>query len=146
MIRTLFDSLKPAYIQRRGGRLLLSGREFDGLDVAVRGVVPVRKLFDGAKLVCWSVDGSPGRGKRQCAFCPDERRCQRRLRLNLVARGDDGGETPAVVELRASAFDAVDMALEGEGGNDQRWDETLFRLRVAADARGFEDFTLERIF
>jgi hypothetical protein len=146
MIRTLFERLKPVYIQRRGRRLLLGGREFDAIDVSVRGVVPVRKLFDGSRLVCWSVDGSPGRGGRQCAFCSDGRRCQRRLRLNLAARVGDDGEIQAVAELRSTAFDAVDRALEGAGEDLTRWDETLFRLRVAVDARGFEDFALERIF
>ena len=146
MIRTLFERLKPAYIQRRGSRLMLAGHEFDSIDVAIRDVVPVRKLFDGARLVCWSVNGSPGSGKRQCAFCPDDRRCQRRLRLNLTAHCDDGVETPAVVELRASAFDALDSALEGAGENSSHWEETLFRLRVAVNARGFEEIAMERIF
>ena len=146
MIRTLFEQTKPAYIQCRNRCLLLRGREFESLDVTIRDIVPVRKFFKGSKLSCWSVNGAPGRDLRLCAFCPDVARCQKRLRLNLIVRDDSGTDSPAVLEVRASAFDTLDAALEGDGTATETWRETLFRIRVTVNPQGFEDFAFERIF
>jgi len=146
MIRTLFEQTKPAYIQHRNRHLILDGREYETLDVIIREIVPVRKLFNSNKLTCWSINGSPGRDKRLCAFCPDTARCQKRLRLNLIARDDNGTERPAVLEVRASAFDALDVALEGTEAVPTTWCDTLFRISVTVNPRGFEDFAFDRIF
>jgi hypothetical protein len=146
MIRTLFEQTRPLYVQYRNRRLLLRGREYETLDATIRDMVPVRKLFEGSKLSCWSINGAPGRDKRLCAFCPDAARCQKRLRLNLIVRDDNGTEIPAVLEVRASAFDALDSVLEGDGTAGETWRETLFRIRVTVNPRGFEDIVLDRIF
>ena len=146
MIRTLFEQTRPLYIQCRNRRLLLGGREYETLDVTIRGLVPVRKFFKGSRLTCWSVNGAPGRDQRLCAFCPDAARCQKRLRLNLIVRDAGGTEIPAVLEVRASAFDALDAALEGDGTATATWRETLFRICVTVNPQGFEDVGFERIF
>ena len=146
MIRTLFEQTKPAYIQCRNRRLLLRGREFESLEATILDLVPVRKLFKGSKLSCWSVNGAPGRDQRLCAFCPDAARCQKRLRLNLIVRDDSGADIPAVLEVRPSAFDALDAALGGDGSATGTWRETLFRIRVTLNPQGFEDLAVERIF
>ena len=146
MIRTLFEQIKPSYIQCRNRRLLLRGREFESLEATILDLVPVRKLFKGSKLSCWSVNGAPGRDQRLCAFCPDAARCQKRLRLNLIVRDDSGTQIPAVLEVRPSAFDALDAALGGDGSATGTWRETLFRIRVTLNPQGFEDLAVERIF
>jgi hypothetical protein len=146
MIRTLFEQIKPAYIQCRKRCLLLRGREFESLDVTLLDIIPVRKLFKGSKLSCWSVNGAPGRDQRLCAFCPDAARCQKRLRLNLIVRADSGTDIPAVLEVRPSAFDALDAALEGDGTATGTWRETLFRIRATVNPKGFDDLAVERIF
>lgn len=146
MIQKLFEQIKPAFLQHRNRRLLLDGHEYESLDVTIREIVPVRKLFTGNKLTCWSVNGSPGREKRLCAFCPDTARCQKRLRLNLIVRDDSGAERPAVLEVRASAFDALDVALEGTEAVPTTWCDTLFRISVTVNSRGFEDITFDRLF
>jgi len=146
MIRTLFDQTKPLYIQCRNSRLLLAGHEHESLDVNIRDIVPVRKFFKGNKLACWSINGAPGRDKRICAFCPDAARCQKRLRLQLIVRDDNGTEIPAVLEVRTTAFDALDAALEATGPSPDTWRETLFRIRVSVNPRGFEDLAFDRLF
>lgn len=146
MIRTLFDQTKPRYIQCRNGRLRLGGHEHESLDVAICDIVPVRKLFKGSELACWSINGAPGRDKRLCAFCPDAARCQKRLRLHLIVRDDSGTEIPAVLEVRTTAFDALDAALEATGPSPDAWRETLFRIRVTVNPRGFEDLAFDQLF
>jgi len=146
MIRTLFDQTKPLYVQCRNSRLLLGDREYETLDVNIRDLVPVRKFFKGCKLACWSINGAPGRDKRICAFCPDAARCQKRMRLHLIVRDDSGTEIPALLEVRSSAFDALDAALDTFDGAPDAWRDTLFRIRVTVNPRGFEDLAFDRLF
>ena len=146
MIQKLFEQIKPAFLQHRNRRLLLDGHEYESLDVTIREIVPVRKLFTGNKLTCWSVNGSPGREKRLCAFCPDTGRCQKRLRLNLIVRDDSGAEVPAVLEIRTTAFDALDAALEATTPGPDAWRDILFRVRATTSAKGFDDLAFDRIF
>ena len=146
MIQKLFDHTKPAYIQHRNGRLIFDGREHDSLQATIHDIVPVRKLFTGNQLTCWSINNAPGREKRICAFCPDATHCQKRLRLNLLVHGENGAAIPAAIEVRATAFDTLNIALEGTATEPETWTDILFQLSVTHNARGFEDITLTRIF
>jgi hypothetical protein len=56
---------------------------------------PVRKLFEGGRLVCYAPDGEVSRSGRACVGCPDRGRCQPRLRL----RGLTGEDVPFILEL-----------------------------------------------
>lgn len=134
MIKKLFDQTRPTYVRLRNGRLLVGDREWDTLDVTLQDIVPVRKLFDGARLECWSVNGARGRDKRICGFCAAAGRCQKRLRLHLLLNGDGNADLPAVLEVKAGAFAALDSAIESLGTED--WRNTLFRITVESGSDG----------
>lgn len=144
MIKKLFDQTRPTYIRLRNGRLLVGDRECETLAVIIRDIVPVRKLFDGARLECWSVNGARGRDNRICAFCADAGRCQKRIRLHLILNGDDNAEIPAVLEVRTSAFTALDTALESVGGDD--WRNMLFRISVEPGPDGRDRLVFGPLF
>jgi hypothetical protein len=142
VIRKLFERTRPLYVRLRNGRFLVGERQSETLDATLRDVLPVRKLFVGDRLECWSVNGAHGRDRRLCAFCEDAGRCQKRLRLLLILNGEDNTELPAVLEVRAGAFADLDAALEG-AGPDEAWRNTLFRIatHIGPDGRDRLDFT-----
>jgi hypothetical protein len=136
VIRKLFDRTRPLYLKLSNGRFQIGERQCETLDATLRDLVPVRKLFVGDRLECWSVNGARGRDRRLCAFCPDAARCQKRLRLLLILNGDDDPEQPVVLEVRAGAFADLDAALDA-AGPDEAWRNALFRIstRIGPDGR-----------
>lgn len=143
MIRKLFDQTRPSYIRLRNGRLLVGERESETLSATIHDILPVRKLFDGTRLECWSVNGARGRDNRICAFCPDAPRCQKRLRLHLFIRDGDH-DIAAVLEVRAHEFAALDTALSSLG--DDAWRDMLFKISVEAGTGGRDRFAFCPLF
>jgi hypothetical protein len=145
VIRNLFDQTRATYIRLQNGRFRIGNREAEAIEATIRDLVPVRKLFDGTRLDCWSVNGARGRDQRLCAFCPDTARCQKRLRLHLILNGDDTAEIPAVLEVRASAFAALDTAIESLGSDDA-WRNTLFRISLEPGPDGRDRLAFRPLF
>ena len=144
MIRNLFDQTRPTYVRLRQGRFRLGDRDLEALTAVICDVLPVRKLFDGTKLECWSVNGSRGKHQRLCAFCPDAGRCQKRLRLHLLVGDRQNAEQPAVLELKTALFTALDEALEKAGPD--AWRNTLFQIGIQTDPNGHDRLTFQPLF
>jgi hypothetical protein len=145
VIRKLFDRTRPLYVQLRNGRFQVGERQCQTLDATLRDLVPVRKLFVGDRLECWSVNAAHGRDRRLCAFCPDAGRCQKRLRLLLVLGGGDNPEQPVVLEVRAGAFADLDAALHA-AGPDEAWRNVLFRISTHPGPDGRDRLQFSPLF
>jgi len=145
VIRKLFDQTRATYIRWHHGRFRIGNRETEAIEGIIRDLIPVRKLFDGTRLDCWSINGARGRDQRLCAFCPDAARCQKRLRLHLLLRADGNAEIPAVLEVRAEAFAALDTALESLGADDA-WRNTLFRISLEPGPDGRDRLAFRPLF
>jgi hypothetical protein len=144
VIRKLFDQTRPIYIRLRQGRFLLGDRQLEVITAVIADLLPVRKLFDGTTLTCWSVNGSRGKDQRICGFCPDATRCQRRLRLHLLIDGDSHPEQPAVLEVLPELFADLEQALDKAGPD--AWRTTLFQIGIQVDPHGRHRLTFLPLF
>jgi hypothetical protein len=129
MIRKLFEQTKPQFISVNNGQFRLKDAHYGSLSVFIKDILPVRKRFAGNKLVCFARDGTTAGNGQVCGFCRERDRCQQRLRLNLMVNNADADPVPAVLEIRAHLFEALDEAIakadEGELA------DVLFELTVA---------------
>jgi len=126
MIRQLFEQTKPQFVSVRNGQFRLKGTDHPSLQVFIKDIIPVRKRFAGAKLICFARDGTTATNGQVCGFCRDRDQCQQRLRLNLMVNNVDPEPVPAVLEIRFHLFEALDRAIAKAGEHDLA--DVLFEL------------------
>ena len=126
MIRRLFEQTKPQFISVNNGQFRLNGADYSSLSVFIKDILPVRKHFVGNKLICFARDGTTAGNGQVCGFCRERDKCQQRLRLNLMVNNVDAEPVPAVLEIRAHLFDALDEAIDKAG--EDKLADVLFEL------------------
>ncbi len=126
MIRKLFEQTKPKFISVNNGQFQFKGAAYSQLDVFIKDIVPVRKRFEGAKLICFARDGITAGNGQVCGFCRDRDKCQQRLRLNLMLNNVEADPVPAALEIRFHLFDTLEEAIAKAGEKDLQ--NVLFEL------------------
>ena len=114
-----FDESKPAYIAVNTDGFCLDGKLFQTLECFIREIIPVRKLFKGKKIECYSNDAKKGKSDELCALCSKRMNCRQRIRLMLLVH-DKGNESsvPAQLEINSNSFEALKKMLEPIEKND----------------------------
>ena len=107
-----FDESKPAYIAVNSEGFHLDGKRFDTLDCFIREIIPVRKLFKGKKIECYSNDAKKGKNGELCALCPKRMKCRQRIRLMLLVHGKNDDPVPAQLEINNNSFETLKEMLE----------------------------------
>ena len=106
-----FKDDKPAYIAVNSDGFIICGNAYSKLECFIRDVIPVRKLFNGKKLECYSNNGINGKNGEFCSICRKLNKCRQRMRLMLLIP-EENAETPAILEINANSFDSLQKGLE----------------------------------
>jgi len=117
MIEQLFRRARAPFIVVRNSHLYVDNKAYEQLKVYIHEVTPVRKLFNGGKLQCYSLDCRTAKNGQLCELCPDRHRCSRRVQLRL-AYLDGNQQKPAILEMHRHWFVAFDNLLESVGSTD----------------------------
>jgi len=115
MIRELFEKDRPAFVRFDQDRFRIGRRRREQLQGVIADILPMRKRFEGKRLVCWSNDSVNGRHGQRCALCRERWNCAERVRLMLLLDGLERAATPAILEIGHGSFDALDAFLEQVG-------------------------------
>ena len=107
-----FDKTKPAYIAVNSDGFQLDGKHFKTLECFIREIIPVRKLFRGRKIECYSNDAEKGKNGEMCALCTKRRKCRQRIRLMLLVQGGNNKSVPAQLEINNNSFGTLKKMLE----------------------------------
>jgi hypothetical protein len=106
-----FNDIKPEYISVNKGGFTVKGKMYSELKCFIREITPVRKLFTGKKIECYSNDAKRGKNGESCILCGKRTACRARIRLMLMLHNDDE-ETPAQLEINTNSFDNLRKTIE----------------------------------
>lgn len=112
MIADFFAGTGVAFVGVNGDGFTVDGRTYSELQGFIRQIVPVRKLFNGRKLECYSNDAVKGRNGTFCSLCLKLAQCRKRIRLMLLLVDENGGQVPAQFEINSSSFRSLQKMLE----------------------------------
>lgn len=107
-----FNDTKAAYIAVNSDGFCLNGKQSRKLECFIREITPVRKLFKGKKVECYSNDAKKGKNGECCAFCPERMNCRQRIRLTLLVHDSEEKEIPARLEINNNSFGTLKKMLE----------------------------------
>jgi hypothetical protein len=106
-----FKDTGPAFVAVNEQGFRISDRHTEQIRAFIREIMPVRKLFNGKTMECFSNDAKKGRNGELCAVCPNRNRCRQRIRLMLVI-ADGEKQEPAQLEINSNSFQNLKDALE----------------------------------
>jgi len=118
MIHELFQKDRPLFVRfdQHGFRVGRSRRE--QLQGLITDMLPMRKRFEGRRLVCWANDGRVGRDGQRCALCRQRWNCAERVRLMLLLNGIEKDPVPAILEIGHGSFDALEQFVQTVGADN----------------------------
>ena len=106
-----FNEIKPEYVAVNNDGFTVKGKLYTELKCFIREIIPVRKLFRGKKIECYSNDAKKGKNGESCILCRNRSECRPRIRLMMMLQHDDG-ETPAQLEINTNSFDNLRKTIE----------------------------------
>ena len=106
-----FDDIKPAYIAVNGDGFTVGEKTYSELKCFIKDIIPVRKLFRGRKIECYSNNAKKGKNSEYCTLCKKRTQCRQRIRLMLLLHDEDE-ETPAILEINTNSHDNLRKSLE----------------------------------
>jgi len=107
-----FDESKPAYIAVNRDGFSLNGKVFKTLNCFIKEIIPVRKLFKGKKIECYSNNAEKGKNGELCALCSKRMNCRQRIRLMLLVHNKESESVPAQLEINSNSFAPLKKMLE----------------------------------
>jgi hypothetical protein len=117
MIRDLFNKDRPVFVRFQDDRFTLGERRREQLRGVITDMIPMRKRFEGNRLVCSSSGGITGRHGQRCALCRERWSCAERLRLMMLLDELEQPPIPAILEIGHGSFDALDTFLDDLGAD-----------------------------
>jgi len=129
MITDFFAETKPAYIAVNADGFTVNGKTQSEIQGFIRQIIPVRKLFNGRKLLCYSNDAVKGKNGEHCSLCPRQSQCRKRIRLMLLLQDGDGSQIPAQFEINSTSFDNLREMLEPI--DEKELPQTLISMHVS---------------
>ena len=106
-----FNDIKPLYIGVNIKGFNIDGNFYSQIECFIRDIIPVRKLFNGQKVECYSNDGRKGKNGEFCSICRKQNQCRQRMRLMLLI-AEENAETPAMLEINTNSFASLREAVE----------------------------------
>lgn len=116
------------FVAVKPNRFVIGGKGYSELEVFIEDIMPVRKFFQGKKLVCYSSDGKTGKTGKSCPLCRDRFKCRRRMRLMIMVRNIADEPVPALLEINPQSFDHLNEFLESV--EKDKISSTMVRLAV----------------
>ena len=109
MIHELFQKDRPVFVRFDNHAFRIGRRKREQLEGIITDMQPMRKRFEGKRLVCWANDGMAGRDGQRCALCRERWSCAERVRLMLLLDGLEQNPVPAILEIGHGSFDALEQ-------------------------------------
>lgn len=107
-----FEESKVAYVAVNAEGFHLNGKLYRKLECFIREIIPVRKLFRGKKIDCYSNDAKKGKDGELCALCSKRMNCRQRIRLMLLVQNEKNDPVPAQLEINSNSFEPLKRMLE----------------------------------
>lgn len=107
-----FEESKVAYVAVNAEGFHLNGKLYRKLECFIREIIPVRKLFKGKKIDCYSNDAKKGKNGDLCALCSKRMNCRQRIRLMLMVQNEANDTVPAQLEINSNSFEPLKRMLE----------------------------------
>jgi len=126
------NETRPVYVSVNKDGFGVNGKTFPQIQCVIKAVAPVRKLFNGAALECYSNDAEKGKNGEFCSICSRKTRCRRRIRLMILILGQNR-ETPAQLEINSNSFEPLKKLLEPIG--EEELPETVVSITVSAQGK-----------
>jgi len=122
-----FNDIKPEYVSVNNDGFTLKDKLYHELECFIREIIPVRKLFRGNKIECYSNDAKKGKNGEHCVLCCKRTECRPRIRLMMMVHNDKE-ETPAQLEINTNSFDNLRKTIEPISENDLA--DQLINLKI----------------
>ncbi len=107
-----FKETAANYIAVNSAGFQLDGKQYQQLECSIKQITPVRKLFKGKKIACYSNDAERGKNGEHCALCAKRMNCRQRIRLMLLVHTETKEQIPALLEINSNSFGALQEMLE----------------------------------
>ena len=107
-----FKETTASYIAVNSDGFELDGKQYGKLECSIKQITPVRKLFKGKKIECYSNDAERGKNGEYCAVCAKRMNCRQRIRLMLLVNTGAEEQIPALLEINSNSFAALKKMLE----------------------------------
>lgn len=85
---------------------------YEHLECSIKQITPVRKLFKGKKIECYSNDAERGKNGEHCALCAKRMNCRQRIRLMLLVHTESQKQIPALKEINSNSFATLEKMFE----------------------------------
>ena len=132
IVYAVFNESNAVYIAVNCRGFNIGGRIFDELECCIKDIIPVRKLFKGNKVECYSNDAVIGKSGEYCSLCKKRKHCRKRMRLMLLIH-EENSETPAQMEINTNSFNNLREALEPIPENELS--KTLINIKIEKQAK-----------
>ncbi len=133
MIENLFQKSKPTFISIQGETFVIGEKKVQAIDGFIHDLQPLRKFFFTGKLLCYSYDNTTGKNGKYCAFCRNQFRCQKRLRLMILVINVEKEPQPAFLEINQSSFENFEQLLGQIDAKDLP--DTQLRIQIIYDEK-----------
>jgi hypothetical protein len=107
-----FKETTANYIAVNSDGFELDGKQYEQLECSIKQITPVRKLFKGKKIECYSNDAERGKNGEYCTMCAKRMNCRQRIRLMLLLNTGTEEQIPALLEINSNSFTALKEMLE----------------------------------
>lgn len=124
---SFLNKTKIAYVGINRQGFSVGSKTYSEIECYIRDIIPVRKLFNGRKIECYSNDAVKGKSGEFCAICRNRIICRQRIRLMLLLHEKEE-ETPAQMEINTNSFDNLRKALEPIEENELP--KTLISIKI----------------
>jgi len=131
MIENLFQKSKPTFISIQGENFVIGEKKVQVIDGFIHDLQPLRKFFFTGKLLCYSYDDTTGKDGKYCAFCRNQFRCQKRIRLMILVINLEKEPQPAFLEINQFSFENFEQLISQIDPKDLP--NTLLRIKIVND-------------
>lgn len=123
---------KKEYVRVSSRGFTIAGKTSRQLECFIMEISPVRKLFHGRNVECYSNDAVTGRDGQKCAACRKNYKCRPRMRLILSVDHQKQKPLTALLEINGNSFDSLKDMLADIPEDKLR--DTL--VRITPDSHG----------
>jgi len=136
-MNNLFEEEKPKFLSVNKNGFMLDGKQYQTINVLMENIIPVRKLFEGKTIKCYSNNAKIGKDGQRCILCSKKTKCSRRLRLMMLVLTDDE-EVPSILEINKNSFENLKKEIENIEENNLR--KTLIEMQIKQDNKYLQVF------
>lgn len=131
-MKNLFQNSSISYVSVQGDYFKIDGQIYTCLKAWIQKYSPVRKLFDEGKLKCHSLDAYQSKSGKFCAFCDEQTKCQKKIRLSM-ALNIGSSKICAVLDINYLSFENFEEIVESIG--EKNLTKTSIAMKIVYDEK-----------